>query len=140
MSIALRSKNGDTGGAAGDRQLHRTTSRRTRSDSASQTPTPTTCVEEAIPVKDVSQPRIYTTYIELVVDGEIVDLNRIPLPADTPIIDKAPRFQMSHAKAQRLRRWQSRQMGGASSRAAAIRRPSSGAPWSGRSQSRHKRS
>jgi hypothetical protein len=27
-------------------------------------------------------------YIELVVDGEIVDLNRIPLPADTPIIDE----------------------------------------------------
>ena len=26
--------------------------------------------------------------IELVVDGDIVDLNRIPLPADTPIIDK----------------------------------------------------
>ncbi|MFC1737362.1 hypothetical protein ACFL1X_14715 [Candidatus Hydrogenedentota bacterium] len=26
--------------------------------------------------------------IELFVDGEIVDLNRIPLPADTPIIDK----------------------------------------------------
>ena len=30
----------------------------------------------------------WTTYIELVVDGEIVDLNRIPLPADTPIIDE----------------------------------------------------
>ena len=28
------------------------------------------------------------TSIELVVDGEIVDLNRIPLPADTPIIDE----------------------------------------------------
>jgi hypothetical protein len=28
------------------------------------------------------------TRIELVVDGEIVDLNRIPLPADTPIIDE----------------------------------------------------
>ena len=27
------------------------------------------------------------TTIDLVVDGEIVDLNRIPLPADTPIID-----------------------------------------------------
>ena len=26
--------------------------------------------------------------IELIVDGDIVDLNRIPLPADTPIIDK----------------------------------------------------
>jgi len=29
-----------------------------------------------------------TTYVELVVDGQIVDLNRIPLPADTPIIDE----------------------------------------------------
>jgi hypothetical protein len=28
------------------------------------------------------------TDIELVVDGDIVDLNRIPLPLDTPIIDK----------------------------------------------------
>ncbi len=27
-------------------------------------------------------------YIELVVDGQVVDLNRIPLPADTPIIDE----------------------------------------------------
>ena len=29
-----------------------------------------------------------TTFIELVVDGKIVDLNRIPLPEDTPIIDE----------------------------------------------------
>ena len=29
-----------------------------------------------------------TNYIELVVDGNVVDLNRIPLPADTPIIDE----------------------------------------------------
>lgn len=29
-----------------------------------------------------------TTYIELVVDGEIVDLNRLPLPPDTPIVDE----------------------------------------------------
>ena len=29
--------------------------------------------------------------IELIVDGKIVDLNRIPLPIDTQIIDK--RFQ-----------------------------------------------
>jgi hypothetical protein len=34
-----------------------------------------------------------TTYIELVVDGDVVDLNRIPLPADTPIIDE--RFKES---------------------------------------------
>jgi hypothetical protein len=33
----------------------------------------------------------HTTFLELVVDGEIVDLNRIPLPPDTPIIDE--RFQ-----------------------------------------------
>ena len=29
-----------------------------------------------------------TLYIELIVDGEIIDLNRFPLPADTPIIDE----------------------------------------------------
>jgi len=29
-----------------------------------------------------------TTFIELVVDGDVVDLNRIPLPADTPMIDE----------------------------------------------------
>jgi hypothetical protein len=28
-----------------------------------------------------------TTYMELIVDGEIVDINRIQLPLDTPIID-----------------------------------------------------
>jgi hypothetical protein len=31
---------------------------------------------------------MYTTYIDLIVDGDVVDLNRIPLPADTPIIDQ----------------------------------------------------
>jgi hypothetical protein len=43
------------------------------------------------PIAGVTNPRerwMYTTYIELVVDGDIVDLNRIPLPADTPIIDE----------------------------------------------------
>jgi hypothetical protein len=30
-------------------------------------------------------------YIELIVDGDVVDLNRIPLPPDTPVIDE--RFQ-----------------------------------------------
>ena len=29
-----------------------------------------------------------TIYLELIVDGEIIDLNCIPLPADTPIIDE----------------------------------------------------
>jgi hypothetical protein len=28
-----------------------------------------------------------TIYVELIIDGEIVDLNRIQLPPDTPIID-----------------------------------------------------
>ena len=37
-----------------------------------------------------------TIYIELIVDGEVVDLNRIPLPADTPIIDE--RFKENAAK------------------------------------------
>lgn len=37
-----------------------------------------------------------TIYIELIVDGEIVDLNRIRLPADTPIIDE--RFKDRIAK------------------------------------------
>lgn len=35
--------------------------------------------------------RTNSSYIELVVDGEIVNLNRIPLPADTLIVDE--RFQ-----------------------------------------------
>jgi len=35
-------------------------------------------------------------YIELVVDGKTVDLNRIPLPEDTPIIDK--RFKEEQKK------------------------------------------
>jgi hypothetical protein len=38
-----------------------------------------------------------TNHIELVVDGEIVDLNRIALPADTPIIDQ--RFEDGGNKA-----------------------------------------
>jgi hypothetical protein len=45
--------------------------------------------EAPIPgVKDVRMRWINTTYIDLAVDGDIVDLNRIPLPADTPIIDE----------------------------------------------------
>lgn len=29
----------------------------------------------------------WTNFIELIVDGEVVDLNHVPLPADTPIVD-----------------------------------------------------
>ncbi len=48
--------------------------------------------EAPIPgVINVRERWMNTTYIELVVDGNIVDLNRIPLPADTPIVDE--RFQ-----------------------------------------------
>ncbi len=38
--------------------------------------------------KDVNDRWERTIYIELIVDGEIIDLNRIPLPRDTPIIDE----------------------------------------------------
>jgi hypothetical protein len=56
------------------------------------TPTPKSPLEG-----DPNRPQawIYTTYIELVVDGEVVDLNRIELPADTPIIDQ--RFEKRRA-------------------------------------------
>jgi hypothetical protein len=43
------------------------------------------------PIEGVRDPRMRwmnTTYIELVVDGQIIDLNRIPLPKGTPIIDE----------------------------------------------------
>ena len=43
------------------------------------------------PIVGVTSPRekwMNTTYIELVVDGNIIDMNRIELPADTPIIDE----------------------------------------------------
>jgi hypothetical protein len=53
--------------------------------------------EEPIPgVVDLRMRWMNTTYIELVVDGEIVDLNRIPLPADTPIVDE--RFKEGREK------------------------------------------
>ncbi len=43
------------------------------------------------PIKNATNPRtrwLNTNYIELMVDGKIVDLNRIPFPADTPIVDE----------------------------------------------------
>lgn len=44
--------------------------------------------ERPIPGQDNPRVRwMNTTYIELAVDGKVVDLNRIPLPPDTPIID-----------------------------------------------------
>lgn len=53
----------------------------------------------AVPLKGVDnlpERWLYSNYIELVVDGEIVDLNRIQLPADTPIIDQ--RFEAEPKK------------------------------------------
>ena len=38
--------------------------------------------------KDAKENWEKTIYIELIVDGEIIDLHRIPLPADPPIIDE----------------------------------------------------
>lgn len=43
------------------------------------------------PIEGVKEPHMRwtnTTTIALVVDGNIVDLNRIPLPPDTPIVDE----------------------------------------------------
>ena len=43
------------------------------------------------PIPGQANPRttwMNATYIELSVDGQIVDLNRIPLPPDTPVIDE----------------------------------------------------
>ena len=57
-------------------------------------------VNPEAPIAGVDNVRVRwmnTTFIELVVDGEIVDLNRIPLPADTPIIDE--RFTEGQGKA-----------------------------------------
>jgi hypothetical protein len=45
--------------------------------------------EEPLPGQRGGRQRwMWTNYIELVVDGNIVDLNRIPLPPDTPILDE----------------------------------------------------
>jgi hypothetical protein len=52
-------------------------------------PEGSTTPEEPIPAQENARVRwMTTTYIELVVDGDVVDLNRIELPADTPIIDE----------------------------------------------------
>jgi hypothetical protein len=52
------------------------------------------------PLPGQSHPRatwMYTTFIELIVDGNVVDLNRIPLPPGTPIVDE--RFEREENKA-----------------------------------------
>jgi hypothetical protein len=47
-------------------------------------------------VTNVRERWMNATYIELVVDGNIVDLNRIPLPHNTPIVDE--RFKTEPSK------------------------------------------
>jgi hypothetical protein len=37
---------------------------------------------------DARERAMWTTYIEVIADGDVVDLNRIPLPADAPIVDE----------------------------------------------------
>lgn len=51
------------------------------------------------PIEGVKEPHMRwmnTNHIELVVDGDIVDLNRIPLPEETPIVDE--RFEKKEKK------------------------------------------
>ena len=51
------------------------------------------------PIPGQSNPRstwMNASFIELAVDGDVVDLNRIALPADTPIIDE--RFKVQERK------------------------------------------
>jgi hypothetical protein len=51
--------------------------------------TPMAPGQNQVPIEQLSATdrTSYTNYMELIVDGNIVDLNRIPLPADTPIVD-----------------------------------------------------
>lgn len=68
------------------------------------TPTKNGPQQPAEPLPDRENVRrrwVYTTYIELVVDGDVVDLNRIPLPADTPIVDE--RFEEARGAAVEVR-------------------------------------
>ena len=44
--------------------------------------------EKPLTAKEAKGEWQQTVYLELIVDGQTVDLNRIPLPADTPIIDE----------------------------------------------------
>ncbi len=53
--------------------------------------------EEPLPGQsNVAETWMYTTFIELIVDGDVVDLNRIPLPPGTPIVDE--RFRQAEHK------------------------------------------
>jgi len=45
-------------------------------------------VKPIVSAKDTRTRWLHATYIELYVDGRIVDLNRIELPSETPVVDK----------------------------------------------------
>jgi hypothetical protein len=53
-------------------------------------------------VKEARQRWMKTTYLELVVDGLVVDLNRIELPTDTPIFDERFSTEEKDATAKKL--------------------------------------
>jgi hypothetical protein len=44
-------------------------------------------------VTDLRERWLYTTFVGLVIDGAMLDMNHIPLPADSPIVDE--RFDRS---------------------------------------------
>lgn len=59
---------------------------------------------DQIPAQDDSRSTwMNATFFELVVDGEIVDLNRIPLPADTPIIDERFKAKADKSPARKIK-------------------------------------
>jgi hypothetical protein len=58
--------------------------------------TPPAGVTPVADAKEAGGRRERMIYIELIVDGDIVDLNRIPLPPDTPMIDE--RFKDRQSK------------------------------------------
>jgi hypothetical protein len=54
--------------------------------------------EEPIESANLRERWMYTTYIEVLVDGEIIDLNRIQLPGGSPIVDERFENQVEPTK------------------------------------------
>ena len=51
-------------------------------------PEHTSMPESPVDSENVIERWMWTTYIYLIVDGDVVDLNRVPIPPDTPIVDE----------------------------------------------------
>lgn len=51
-------------------------------------PANTSKPESPVDSENIIERWMWTTYIYLVVDGDVVDLNRVPIPPDTPIVDE----------------------------------------------------